>query len=187
MATWRTCSIRRVIGAGGLAGRLGRGVLAIGALLAGAPAAVAGSASANLNVSAAVVTNCTITTSPVNFGNYDPVVANASADLLGTGTVTVACTKGTQATIGLSTGQNSGQASGTTRAMAGPNGNYLSYELYQDSGRATVWTDSGSGLLTTPPAPNKNARDFTVYGRVPAGQDVEAGNYSDTVTATVNF
>lgn len=170
-----------------VAGRLGRGGLAVLLLLAGAPGTFAGSASTSLAVSATVATNCTITTSAVNFGTYDPVVVNASAPLDGTGTVTVACTKGTNATIGLGAGANSAQASGTTRAMAGPSGNYLSYELYQDSGRTTVWTDSGTGLRSTGAAPNKAPRDFTVYGRVPGGQDVEAGSYNDTVTATVNF
>jgi spore coat protein U-like protein len=31
------------------------------------------------------------------------------------------------------------------------------------------------------------ARNFPVYGRVAANQDVVAGVYSDTVVATVNF
>ena len=56
--------------------------------------AFAGSATANLNVSASVAAVCTISTAPVAFGAYDPVVANAATDLNGTGTVTVACTKG---------------------------------------------------------------------------------------------
>jgi len=37
----------------------------------------AGSASANLSVSASVANNCTISTSPLAFGAYDPVVAYA--------------------------------------------------------------------------------------------------------------
>jgi spore coat protein U-like protein len=45
-------------------------------------------------VSAVVVKNCTITTAPVAFGNYDSVAANATTPLDGLGTVTVACTKG---------------------------------------------------------------------------------------------
>jgi spore coat protein U-like protein len=27
----------------------------------------------------------------------------------------------------------------------------------------------------------------TVYGRIPPGQDISAGSYSDTVTVVVNF
>lgn len=143
-----------------------------------------GSASANLGVSASVANNCTISTSPLAFGSYDPVVANASTNLDATGTVTVACTKGATATIGLGLGSN---AAGNTRRMTDGSSNFLSYEVYQDSSRATVWGNSGADLLSPSAAPSKNTRDFTVYGRVPSNQDVPAGSYTDTVTATVNF
>ncbi len=161
---------------------------ATAALLVGTTAlttpASAASATANLAVSATVVNNCSITTAPLAFGSYDPVVTNASTDLDGTGTVSVACTKGSTATIGLGVGSN---ASGSTRRMKDSGSNYLSYEIYQDSSRATVWGNSGAGLLSPAAAPSKAARAFTVYGRVPASQDVPAGSYADTVVATVNF
>jgi spore coat protein U-like protein len=112
------------------------------------------------------------------------VVANASANLDGTGTVIVACTKGASATVGLGLGLN---ASGSTRRMSNGGTEYLDYELYQDSGRTTVWGNSGAGLYSPGAAPSKAARNFTVYGRVTANQDVAAGSYSDTVVATVNF
>ena len=56
--------------------------------------------SASLTVSANVAKNCTITTAPVDFGNYDSVAANATAPLDGIGTVTVTCTKGAAAKVG---------------------------------------------------------------------------------------
>jgi spore coat protein U domain-containing protein, fimbrial subunit CupE1/2/3/6 len=101
--------------------------------------AMAASATANLGVSATVTNNCTISTAALAFGSYDPVVANASSNLDGTGTVVVACTKGATATIGLGLG---GNASGSTRRMGDGGTNYLTYELYQDSGRSTIWNDS---------------------------------------------
>ncbi len=73
-------------------------------------------ASASLTVTANVSKNCTITTSPVAFGNYDAVTANATAPLDGIGTVTVTCTKGAAAKVGLNPG---GNAQGTTRRMSG--------------------------------------------------------------------
>ena len=72
-------------------------------------------ASASLTVSATVTKNCTITTAPVAFGNYDSVAANATAPLDGIGTVTVTCTKGAAAKVGLNPG---GNAQGTTRRMS---------------------------------------------------------------------
>lgn len=144
----------------------------------------AGSASATLSISASVVNNCTISTGALAFGSYDPVVANTSANLDATGTITVACTKGAATTIGLNLGAN---ASGSARRLTDGASNYLTYEMYQDSSRATVWGNSGAALLTPAAAPSKAARNFTAYGRIPANQDVPAGSYSDTVTAIVNF
>jgi len=146
--------------------------------------ASAATATANLAVSATVTNNCTISTSALAFGSYDPVVANASTDLDGTGGVNVACTKGVSATIGLGLGSN---ASGSTRRMTDGSSNYLTYELYQDSGHSTVWGNAGAGLLSPAAAPSKAARSFTVYGRVTSNQDATAGSYTDTVVATVNF
>ena len=144
----------------------------------------AASASASLSVSAAVANNCTISTTALAFGTYDPVVAQASADLDGTGSVTIACTKGASTTIGLGLGSN---PSGATRRLGDGASNFLNYEVYMDSVRATVWGNSGAALLTPPAAPSKGARSFTVYGRIVGNQDVPAGSYTDTVTATVNF
>ena len=157
--------------------------LAIVAAASSTPASAA-TATANLGVSATVTINCTISTAALAFGSYDPVVAHASTNLDGAGTVTVACTKGAPSTIGLGLGSN---ASGSTRRMTDGSSNYLTYELYSDAGRTTVWTDSGAGLYSPGVAPSKAARNFTVFGRVTSNQDVTAGSYSDTVVATVNF
>lgn len=153
------------------------------ALISAPTAALAATATANLSVSATVINNCVISTAAVAFGPYDPVDVNAATDLDGTGTVTIACTKGATATVGLGLGSN---ASGTTRRMTDGSGNFLTYELYQEVGHSTVW-NTGAGLLSPAAAPSKAPRDFTVYGEVTGNQDIAAGNYTDTVVASVNF
>ena len=159
-------------------------VLGVVAGLVGAAAHLsAGSAAASLASSASISNKCTISTAALAFGAYDPVVTNAASDLDGTGTVTIACTKGAATTIALDLGSN---ASGSTRRLTDGSSNYLSYEIYQDSGRTTVWS-TGANVQTPAAAPSKAARDFTAYGRVPSNQDSPAGSYADTVTATVNF
>lgn len=148
------------------------------------PAAFAGSATANLNVSASVAAVCTINTSPVAFGAYDPVVANAATALSGTGTVTVACTKGASATVDLGVGNN---LSGGSRRMAA-GANYLNYALYQDGTHTTVWGSAMTGgSAETYNSTTKAPTALTVYGSVPAGQDVAVGSYSDVVVATINY
>jgi spore coat protein U-like protein len=144
-------------------------------------------ATSNLSVTATVAANCSISAGTLAFGSYDPVVTNASAALNGSGTVNVTCTNGTSATITL--GQGSNPAGGSTdaapaRQMA--NGaNRLSYDLYSDAARTTVWGNTaGTGLGHTGTGA---AVALTVYGSVPGGQNKPAGSYSDTVVATVTF
>jgi spore coat protein U-like protein len=142
------------------------------------------SASATLSVSATVLKNCTITTAPVAFGNYDSVTANATAPLDGIGTVTVTCTKGAPAKVGLDVGAN---AQGTTRRMGQGATDYLTYELYKDNAHAIIWGNTAGTALDVPAATNQLPRNFSVFGRVAPAQAAAIGNYTDTVVATVNF
>jgi spore coat protein U-like protein len=158
------------------------------ALCLAAPAVHAATAVSNFTVSAAVTATCSISTVNMNFGNYDPITTHATTPLDVNGSVTIACTRGTNTWIDLSPGSNSASAVGTTRAMAAAGPSYLSYELYQDNTFTPVWGVGNPGNAFVPPvAPSRAPRTFTIYGRIPAGQDSAVGNYSDTVTATVNF
>ena len=152
-----------------------------------APAVYAASATSSFTVTAQVVQSCTISTVPLGFGNYDPIVTNLSTALQVNGSVTITCTKGSATTIGLDPGLHAAQAVGTTRAMAQGVIDYLSYEVYQDSGHTTVWGNSGAALFTPPVAPSKAARTYTIYGSVPPAQSSTTGAYTDSVVATVNF
>ena len=143
----------------------------------------AGTTTGSLSVSATVSNNCQITNTPsIAFGNYDPL---SVTPVDATGTISLACTKGAVAVISLDSGANSANATGTTRAMKDAGTDFLNYELYSNSGRTTVWTASPG--VTEPAAPSKAPVNYTVYGRIPAGQDQPANAYSDTVGITVNF
>ena len=148
------------------------------------PSGQASQQSASLTVSANVVKNCTITTAPVAFGNYDSVGPNATAPLDGIGTVTVTCTKGAPAKVGLNDGAN---AQGTTRRMSQGATDHLTYELYKDTGHATRWGNTADTALDVPAATSQTPRNFPVYGRVAPAQAAAVGSYTDTVMATVNF
>ncbi|MCU1308822.1 MAG: Spore coat domain protein [Acidobacteriaceae bacterium] len=97
--------------------RLGHIVLALAILALSGTSAFAGTATSNLSATATVTANCTISTNPLAFGAYDPLVANASTALPGTGIVTVICTNGSAATITL--GQGSNANTGSTAALRG--------------------------------------------------------------------
>lgn len=165
--------------------------LMAGAFAIGAVSSTAGAitATSNLSVTASVTANCTITTAPVAFGAYDPIVTNASAALTGNGTLNVTCTSGASSAVTLGEGSNPNAGSTAAvpaRRLKDGGTNFLTYKLFSESTRTTVWGDTtptglaaatGTGSLTT----------LTVYGAIDAGQNVPAGNYTDTVLATITF
>jgi spore coat protein U-like protein len=135
-------------------------------------------ATATISVTATVLSFCTITAQPLPFGNYSNVSLNGTASLA------VTCTNGSAYTVILDLGTGTG-ATVAARKMT-LNTSTLSYGLFQDSGRTVAWgptvgtnseAGTGNGLTQT----------LTVYGNIPAGQFVTTGNYTDTVTATINF
>lgn len=155
------------------------------------PLFAASSAGVGLSVTASVTAKCLVSsTTVVAFGAYDPVVTNASggSDLDGTGSVGVKCTPGNGTSISLDSGAN---ASGNQRRMQGPTGSssaFLNYNLFSDSARTTAWGNGSNGAssFAITAASNAAERTFTVYGRVPKGQDVNVGSFTDTVQVTVN-
>jgi spore coat protein U-like protein len=124
---------------------------------------------------------CSISTpTSVAFGTYD--VYGAFVDT--TGTVRVGCILATNVTVDLSRGN---APSFNPRYMA--NGaEHLTYNLYLDAARTTIWGDNTGGSSHATPGTIFFAYvNITIYGRITAGQDVSAGSYTDSITATVNF
>lgn len=137
-----------------------------------------------LSAAATAEAACTISTTAVSFGSYN--VFSASPDD-GTGQITYRCTapRPPLVTIQLDKG---GAPSFNPRQMR-MGSEVLNYNLYLDSTRSTIWGDGTGGSQAysqSSPQPNQNI-NVSVYGRIPAGQDVSAGNYSATVTATIFF
>jgi spore coat protein U-like protein len=160
--------------------RTAMGIAAAGVVIAGlSSSAYAANQAADLAVSATVTKNCTISTSPLNFGSYDPVGTNATTDVVGNGSLLIACTKGALANVALG---NGGGAGPDSRRLA--NGtNYLPYQLYKEDG-STVWSSASTVSYTSA---SKAQTPLTVVGKIAAGADIPAGSYSDTVVATINF
>lgn len=141
----------------------------------------------SLPVTASVANNCEIDASAgVDFGPYDPVTANASADLDSSGNISVTCTIDASADITL--GQGANPAGGSTdaaplRQLNDGGTNNLAYNLFTSNAYTTVWDNTtGVGYTGT-----GAATAVTVYGRIPAGQNVPAGSYADSVLATITF
>jgi spore coat protein U-like protein len=163
------------------------------------PAAATTTSTGSLSVASSVASSCVVSaTSTLNFGAYDPVGANASTALPGTGSVSIKCTKGSSAvTIDLGAGAN---AVSTQRKMLGvTNAGTLNYSIvqpevttpYSDCSGSTVWGSTVGGSVYTPTVAAWSATAasvFSVCGSVPAGQDVSVDtSYQDTIVVTVSF
>lgn len=129
------------------------------------------------SVSATVQATCLVSATGLSFGTYTGAAATA------TSSVSVTCTNTTGYNVGLSAG---GGGDVATRAMSGPNSSSLSYSLFTDSNRTTNWGNT-VGTDTVGGTGNGSAQSLTVYGKIPGGQYVAPGSYSDTITATVTY
>ncbi len=145
-------------------------------LLLGASLSLASPASGALNCSFVSVTG-------VNFGSYDVFSPSPTRS---TGTITFRCTGigGTNVmTMTLSAGSGT-FANRTLRSGA----NILGYNLYLDVANTQIWGNGSPGTFVFSIDPTSSGRQrVTVYGTIPAGQDVGVGSYTDTVTVTMNF
>ena len=143
-------------------------VVLIGTILAGGEAEAA---------------QCSISTTPVQFGTYDVFVMSP---LDSVGAVVYQCRGASVIAITLSQGLGGGFA---PRKLFTSAAEWLGYNLYRDPSRTAVWGNgtSGTSYYVTSSIPNNTNVSVPIYGRVDPGQDVRAGAYGDFVSVTVNF
>ena len=127
---------------------------------------------------------CSISTTSVNFGSYNVFVPSASDSA---GSLTYRCLLPLSVQITLTKGSSATFSPRTLIKAAEP----LQYNLYRDASRSLIWGDGtgGTSIYSATVTIFQIATNIavTVYGRIPARQDISAGTYTDTVTATINF
>jgi spore coat protein U-like protein len=131
---------------------------------------------------------------PVAFSPYD-VYNPTSVDAAGVAQVT--CTRlsppsqSVNYSLALSRGLSATYL--PSRQMAS-GANRISYNLNIDTARLQIWGDgtggsnivSGTTARLTRRMPSASVA-HNIYGRIPSGQDVGVGTYSDTITLTVTY
>jgi len=130
-------------------------------------------------VTANVPPDCTFSAGDLVFGTYSGAQLDAQSS------ITLTCTSGTAWNIGLDAGTFAG-ATVTTRKMTGPGTSSMSYSLFRNSGRTLNWGNT-VGTDTLSGTGSGSAQSVSVYGRVPASQNLPAGSYQDTIIATITF
>ncbi|MEH6490177.1 spore coat U domain-containing protein [Hyphomonas oceanitis] len=134
------------------------------------------------DVTVTVIAACDISAADHDFGTYD---ALSPTPLDSTSTISVTCTSGASYSVALNAGTTGG---GTIPSRLMTDGsNTLSYNLYTNAGYGTVWGDGTGGSAEVTGTGSGASQNLTVYGRMPAGQGEPAGDYSDTVTATITY
>ena len=135
-------------------------------------------------VAAHAAVKCSVTTVGVAFGVYDVF---SSAPLLSAGSVSVRCvglgTGTEQVSISLSTG---GSGSFNPRTLS-QGSERLNYNLYLDPGYTQIWGNGTGGTLKHVSVSNNRPAVIPIFGRIPPGQDVSAGTYSDTIVVTIDY
>lgn len=155
-----------------------RVLLAAAAVALAAAPAVAGTDSAILTVRVTVQEACTIEGGTLDFGTYSSgqqVAADAD------GTISVNNCAASTLEIALDGGTASDIAN---RKMANGDST-LQYQLYKNSARNQLWGTGDDSLKQQLLVPG--SLDIGVYGRVPGGQNVPGGTYTDTVNVTLTF
>ena len=140
-----------------------------------------------MSVSATVRHACSIDTTPMAFGTYDGVVANASTTLNATATIISTCTSGAAAQITMNAGayEGSGSTDVPVRRMNAGASEYLVYQVYSDVTRETVWGNTvPTGIVTNGTG---SPQTHKVYGSIPSAQLVPEGDYSDQIIVTITY
>lgn len=136
----------------------------------------------------AAAASCSVASVSVPFGSYNPFRLSHTDT---NGNIAVTCTGVSGELVTLSIALSAG-GSGTPglRRMRNGSGS-LSYNLYTTTTRTTVWGDGNAGtLLATDSFALSGThvmRDYPVYGRTFARQNVPVGAYSDSIVVTLNF
>ncbi len=121
---------------------------------------------------------CTVDAQPLAFGVVDLGAINH-----GRGTIVIECDVETEVSVALASGFG-----GSQRAMVGPNGARLVYEIFSSLQTFQIWGDgSGHGQPVRVHLQAGERRTLTAYGVVPAQPSVPEGTYSDQLIVVLSF
>lgn len=155
------------------------------ALSATASAQTTQTATEDFRVSIDITKACEIiAASDISFGEVSPAASQPTA----TGNVQVACSAGTDYTLGLSYGHNEvsnvRNMQHTTLGAAAP---LIPYTLSSDSAHSVPWTNSAPGWVTGAGTGVNDPISHAVYARATLTGREPPGTYEDLVTATLTF
>jgi len=132
--------------------------------------------------------SCNVSVTSLSFGAYDvfdPLPNDSMA------TIQVSCDFSVQVgnpDVVVAIGPSLTSGGFYPRQMRTASGDRLNYNLFIDPGATIIWGDgvAGGEIVKLKNMKNKTAT-LQVYGRLPAGQDVGVGSYTDSVTVFLDW
>lgn len=135
---------------------------------------------------------CTIAATGPAFGIYDPLSATPDTN---NGSVTATCnwTSGGSTNFNIVSSYSGGNSGNPADRFMLSGVNRLYYNIYFDAaltqirGNGTGGTQTGAASLRVSNGQRTASATSAIYGRIPAGQNVAPGSYSDSIVVTITF
>jgi spore coat protein U-like protein len=150
--------------------------LAVVTVFASLPAR-AGTDTDQLTVTATVLSSCSLSGGTLSFGQY---VSGQTTDLDVGGTISYVNCSGT-----LGFALDGGGAGSVAGRQMSSGANRLNYQIYRNPTRSAVWGSGADAQGVT--LVGTQSGTVAVHGRIPKGQAVPDGTYTDVVNITLTF
>ena len=133
-----------------------------------------------------VMAGCSVSTTGVIFSAYDVF---SSTPVESVGYVDVRCTQRSNVLVQLSLGPSAVSGGFIPRQMLKRSGtDRLNYNFYTKKNYRDVWGDgTGGSVIQTMKVFSKASWKATIFGLIPARQNVSAGTYGDSMVVSVIF
>ncbi len=151
-----------------------------------------GGCGALLPVLAGAAVSCTVSATGPVFGIYNPLSATPT---YANGQVQASCTllSGGATTVNMVSSYSTGKSGSFALRDMLSGTNRLGYNLFFDAaytqirGDGTAGSQTGGASFSLTPGNPTQTTTSTIYGRIPASQDVAAGAYADTIVVTITY
>ncbi|CQH23936.1 Csu type fimbrial protein [Yersinia enterocolitica] len=126
----------------------------------------------------------------LNFGNVSSlstainIVSSQNA-----GSIIIQCSGTPSITLALNSGANTtGNIATGRRLLNSSTGEYLFYQVFQDSARSVIWGNGSNGGTAQVITANSTLQQIVLYAQLFASSSFPtAGNYTDTLLVTVTY
>ncbi|QHB32428.1 spore coat U domain-containing protein [Yersinia canariae] len=126
----------------------------------------------------------------LNFGNVSSLATAINiVSSQNAGSIIIQCSGTPSITLALNSGANTtGNISAGRRLLNSTTGEYLFYQIFQDSARSVIWGNGSNGGTAQVISANSTLQQIILYAQLFATSALPtAGNYTDTLLVTVTY